>query len=66
MPILNLREQRRKETANLEKERMICRYDVECGTPTTRKASIEEMNKIGRKTNEKEHIKFLKNSIGYY
>lgn len=66
MPIFNLREQRRKEIAKLEKERMIRRYDAECRTPITRKATIEEMNKIGRKTNGKEHITFLKNSIGYY
>lgn len=46
----NLRELRRREMANLEKERMIHRYHQECGEVSTRKATLEEISKTGKKT----------------
>lgn len=61
----NLRDRRRKEIANLEKERMIRVYDIECGNPILRKASVDELNKIGRKTDE-EYVRFMRYRIENY
>lgn len=66
MKINKLREQRRKDIANKEKEDMLRRYPYECGISTTRKATPDEMSKTGRKTSKEDYDKFLKNSICTY
>lgn len=58
MKINKLREQRRKDIANKEKEDMLRRYPYECGIPTIRKATPEEMLKGGHKTSPKKHSQF--------